>query len=338
MNTIPYSVVPDVGKLGCELDLDDLGPSQFRGFASIFSYGDGRVEGGEVCTSHTTVQDYDETFIKKLLELKPPQRVRDYLQHHLEHSIQNLGGPSPFLDQFECVVLHNLEQHYKHVPATLVSRTWLDKTMVNIHKQQRRERNFFLSEAYKSAREYSPSSPLSVSINPRELGKSLGFDEGTTTRIMHDLVDDGYVTSSLGMFMLLVTANGRRYLEQLHGEDDPQANPPAINIHASHSATVLVQSNSPNAAQSIGSLDVLAVVRNFTELLTVKLAMLETEVSSECAADIKADLDYIKRKLNEPEPSKSLLQTLKEELVKKLVCLPIDVVKSLGMGMLATPS
>ncbi|MBS1582954.1 MAG: hypothetical protein JST66_12205 [Bacteroidetes bacterium] len=335
---IPYSIVPDADQPGCELDLDDLGPNRFRGFATMFSYGNGRVEGGEVCSSDTTVQDYDEKFIEKLLDLKPPQRVRDYLQHHLDYSIRNLGGDAPFLDQFECVILHALEQHYKHVPATQVARTWFNKTMDNIHKQQRRERDHFLSEAFRVAHEHNPSNPFSVNINPRELGKHLGFDEGTTTRIMHDLVDDKLVTSGLGMHMLLFTAQSRRYLEQLHGEDDPQANPPAINIHASHRATVLVQSNSPNSAQSMGSQDVLTEVRSFTEQLMAQLVRLETMVSAEQTADIKADLEYIKRKLDAPEPSKSLLQTAKNELVKKLVGLPIDVAKSLGMGMLALPT
>lgn len=86
-------------------------------------------------------------------------------------------------------------------------------------KQQLREKNLFLRKAYEAAYEYDPSSPLSVSLDPREFGKSIGFDETQTERIMMELVADGYVQSSLGMGMLLVTRLGLSYLTEI--EDEP---------------------------------------------------------------------------------------------------------------------
>ena len=71
-------------------------------------------------------------------------------------------------------------------------------------KQQLKEKNLFLRKAYEAAYEYDSSSPLSVSLDPREFGNSIGFDETQTERIMMELVEDGYVQSSLGMGMLLV--------------------------------------------------------------------------------------------------------------------------------------
>jgi hypothetical protein len=86
-------------------------------------------------------------------------------------------------------------------------------------KQQLKDKNLFLRKAYEAAYEYAPSSPLSVSLDPREFGKSIGFDEIHTERIMMELVADGYVQSSLGMGMLMVTRLGLSYLTEI--EDEP---------------------------------------------------------------------------------------------------------------------
>lgn len=72
-------------------------------------------------------------------------------------------------------------------------------------KQQLKEKNNFLRKAYEAAYDYSPSRPLSVCLDPKEFGKSIGYDQTTTERIMMELVDDGYVISSIGMGMLMVT-------------------------------------------------------------------------------------------------------------------------------------
>jgi hypothetical protein len=86
-------------------------------------------------------------------------------------------------------------------------------------KQQLKGKNLFLRKAYEAAYEYAPSSPLSVSLDPREFGKSIGFDDTQTERIMMELVADGFVHSSLGMGMLLVTRLGLEYLREI--EDEP---------------------------------------------------------------------------------------------------------------------
>jgi hypothetical protein len=82
-------------------------------------------------------------------------------------------------------------------------------------KKQLLEKNQFLNKAYEVACQHAPSSPLSVNINPIELGKLLGFDESTTQRIMYELVDDKYATSSLGMGSLFVTSRGLNYLRSI---------------------------------------------------------------------------------------------------------------------------
>jgi hypothetical protein len=85
--------------------------------------------------------------------------------------------------------------------------------------QQLKEKNNFLRKAYEVAFGHSPSSPLSVDINPIVFGKTIGYDEATTERIMNELVDDGYVNSSIGMGSLMVTHLGLSYLREI--EDEP---------------------------------------------------------------------------------------------------------------------
>lgn len=88
-------------------------------------------------------------------------------------------------------------------------------------KKQLQDKNEFLRKAYETVYQEYPSSPLSVSLDPIEFGKSLGFDEDATYRIMQELVDDGFVTSSIGMGMLMVTNDGLNYLRNL--EIDPKS-------------------------------------------------------------------------------------------------------------------
>lgn len=79
-------------------------------------------------------------------------------------------------------------------------------------EQHLNEKNKFLAKAYEVALEHHPSNPLSVDINPRELGKHLGFNQSTVERIMNELVADGHVDSSLGMMNMIITNDGLKYL------------------------------------------------------------------------------------------------------------------------------
>lgn len=87
-------------------------------------------------------------------------------------------------------------------------------------KQHLIEKNLFLKKAYEAVYDYVPEAPLSVNLKPREFGESIGFDEVQTRRIMTELVNDGYVESSLGMRTLRVTSLGLEYLREI--EDEPQ--------------------------------------------------------------------------------------------------------------------
>lgn len=114
--------------------------------------------------------------------------------------------------------------------------------------KQLEEKNEFLKRAYDVAYEYAPSSPLSVNINPVEFGKSIGHDKEATKRIMNELVADGFVTSSLGMGMLIVTKKGLDYLRSLEIDT---LSPPVINFSVGDNSNVQFQHGTVNSNQYI---------------------------------------------------------------------------------------
>lgn len=330
MNDAPYSIAP-AGEEDGEFDLYNIGPTKSVFVGGII--GGDRFDARDLFTTHTVDRkDYDEQFAKKLVEIDPPHRVHKFLDHHLQHSITNLGGAAVFLDHFKYTILHPLEQHRAKSPHVAAASDWYTKTMDNIHKQHRRERNYFLSEAFRVAHEHSPSSPLQVSLDPVEFGKSIGFDEATTTRNMIDLVDEGLVTSSLGMGMLMVTGKGRRYLEQLHGDDDPRVNPPTIinNITAGNNSTVQVANASANATQTANRGDEIQDARTFVQQLSTALPEIEKVAPADQFTEIKDELEFLKKKLDSTAPSKSVVKTIKDELIKRVVGLPFDAAKWFG--------
>ena len=171
-------------------------------------------------------------------------------------------------------------------------------------------------------------------MNPREWGKHLGFDEATTSRIMTDLVDDELVTSGLGMHMLLITAKGRRYLEQLHGDDDPRVNPPSIvqnNYNASGGSILQVATSSPNATQTANVGDKVAETRAFAERVTAKLDEIQQLIASEQFVSLKADLEFLKEKLDEPKPRLPLIAQLAQGIIGSL---PSELLGALAGSLL----
>lgn len=335
MNEAPYSLAP-AGQDEGEFDLFNLGPTKSVFVGGII--GGSNPDMSHLFTTHTVDRkDYDEQFAEKMMKIDPPHRVHAFLDYHLQHSIEKLGGASVFLDHFKYTILHPLEQHRAKSPHVAAASDWFKKTMDNIHKQHRRERNYFLSEAYRVVYEHNPSGPLQVSLDPVEFGKSIGFDEAATTRIMHDLVDEGLVTSSLGMGMLMVTAKGRRYLEQLHGDDDPRLNPPTIvqnNYNASGGSILQVANASPHATQTANVGDVIQEARTFADQLSAALPEIQKVATPDQFTEITDELEFLKKKLDSTTPPKNVIKTIKDELIKRVIGLPFDAAKWFGPEIL----
>jgi hypothetical protein len=110
--------------------------------------------------------------------------------------------------------------------------------------EQLQEKNEFLKKAYEVANNHNPASPLSVDINPIVFGKSIGFDEDTSTRIMIELVNDGFVNG--GLDMCIVTREGLDYLRKLEFQNEKT---PSINFKVGDNSTVQFQHGTTNSNQ-----------------------------------------------------------------------------------------
>ena len=82
-------------------------------------------------------------------------------------------------------------------------------------QEQLRQKVYFLLKAYQGAYEYHPAAPLSVDVNPFQLGLNIGYDRPTVMRIMQELVSERYVSSGAGYQMLMITDKGLRFLQEL---------------------------------------------------------------------------------------------------------------------------
>jgi len=136
--------------------------------------------------------------------------------------------------------------------------------------------------------------------------------------------------------MLMVTGKGRRYLEQLHGDDDPRVNPPTIinNITAGNSSTVQVANASAHATQTANRGDEIQDARTFVQQLSTALAEIEKVAPADQFTEIKDELEFLKKKLDSTTPSKTVIKTIKDELIKRVIGLPFDAAKWFGPEIL----
>ena len=76
--------------------------------------------------------------------------------------------------------------------------------------------------------------------------------------------------------------------------------------------------NSPNATQSANVGDRVAETRAFTERVTAKLDVIEQLIASEQFVSLKADLEFLKDKLDEPTPRLPLIAQLVQGIMTSL--------------------
>ena len=209
-----YSTYSDV-KNKHKYDIPELGVESERGFGMMFSDNHGNVYGGETTSSPTTQRDYDEEFYRLLMEIDPPYEIQDFLTYHFNfYKSSKPNEEELFVKHLQYVILPWVKKTDRPEYAELIS-SWIITNNTMLLQKQLQEKNEFLRKSYEVAVEYSPASPLSVNIDPIELGESIGLNEATTTRIMHELVEDGYVRSGIGMGILFVTQQGLNYLRHL---------------------------------------------------------------------------------------------------------------------------
>jgi len=196
-----------------EFDIRKLGEETFRGFSPTTGRNAyGNRYGGDIMQTSTTQNDYDNEFVKKLINIKPAYRVDEFLNFHFQFYKTETGNEELFVKQIEYVILPRIKLTTR-TGYIQITKDWLTKIKKMVLQKLLNEKNMFLKKAYEVAYEEDPSSPFSVDINPIELGKVIGLSEISVERIMTELVQDGFVHSSLGMGSLLVTNHGLKYLQ-----------------------------------------------------------------------------------------------------------------------------
>lgn len=219
-----------------EFDLQDLGDRHYVHMATVGSY-KGRTQQTFGYDADVKLEDYDKKFLKKLCNLRPPQRVRDLLEHHWAYFVGTGGDPIKFLDHFRYNVLHQLEERYSTLPNTAVARDWFNKNMDKINKRNKGDR------------------ASSTTINN--------------------------------------------------------------NITASNS-NVHVANNSPHTKQTTKQVDRIAETKAFTDRVTAKLDEIEQLITAEQFVSLKTDLEYLKEKLDEPNPRFQIVDALLQGLLGSL--------------------
>ncbi len=181
-------------------------------------------------------------------------------------------------------------------------------------KKQLYNKNKFLKKAYEEAYNYDPSNPLSVSLNPVEFGKSIGFNKQETTRIMIELVEDNYVTSSLGMGMLLITSHGVNYLRSLEFESNYGES--KFNIEIGDHASVNIQQDTINS-NIISQSNNTSINQKFNEAQKTineikKVLSKNNEIEIQKAEEIRECLEEIENNVKNKTKPKFAIKSLIE--------------------------
>ncbi|MBX2978939.1 MAG: hypothetical protein KF905_06560 [Flavobacteriales bacterium] len=325
MVEVPYSIGADAANTH-EFDLKDLGDRRYVHVASVGAYNGRKQTYGY--HSDVKVEDYDRQFREKLRKLNPPQRVWDFLDYHKAHFEKTGQEVAVFLDHLKYNVLHQLVQHYATSPNTIVARDWFNKIMDNIHKRNAIERAEFLAAAYAYAIKQKPDSPTFQAVDHKFIKDELGFDEAKCKRLRDELDQDGLIKIVAGNKAFRILDAGRRALER--AEADRAASITYNSINANNS-NVQIQSNSPNATQTANVGNQLAETRAFAERVTAKLDEIQQLITAEQFVSLKADLEFLKEKLDEPKPRLPLIAQLAQGIIGSL---PSELLGALAGSLL----
>lgn len=325
MNKTPnqfYKTCPSKGEAH-QFDLKELGATQWRGFGIAFSYGNGDIRGGESHSSPTTQKDYDEAFFQKLAKTDPPYVVEDLLNYNYGNFVDtNRGQDLLFLKHIEFVIAPMLEGIHSRTYKAVVLQ-WLKKENNMILQKHLQEKNEFLKKMYENVVDYNPSGPLSVTTKPFEFGEHAGFDWDTTKRVVNELVSDGYLTSTLGMGQIMITAEGVNYLRQIEGLNQTAA---PIHINAGNYSNIQVQQNTVHSTQQI---DIGSDPEKLTQLIAeIRSGMdeLKKYLSEDDANHLELETNYLESNLKKKSPDHSLLKSVVKNIGDILKSVPANVI------------
>ncbi|MCW3085102.1 MAG: hypothetical protein JWP12_2468 [Bacteroidetes bacterium] len=194
-------------------------------------------------------------------------------------------------------------------------------------KKQLEEKNFFLKRAYEIACEEYPASPLSVNMNPLELGASIGFDEAAVSRIMTELVQDRYVDSGLGMKILLIRKEGVNYLREIESEKNI---PQPINVYVGNNSNLQFQNNSPHSSQTIElkNHDTESLLKLIEEIKS-GLDTIQKYLTPDEIENLKIETNYLESNIKKQSPDKSLLNKVTTNILDILKAVPANVIANI---------
>ena len=311
-----YSIT-EPSEAGKSFDLADLGATITRMTPFGFLRSDGILEGFDDFEVAVTATDYDESFLKKLMKLSPAYSIGDFLSHHFDHFLSSDREGIEFLHHVEYVLLPKVKNNQSPLYSALMEE-WLKTQKQVMLSQNKQQRITFLEEAYKAAYDYAPAQPLSVGINPIELGQALGLDRATVSRIVNELVQDGHVSATLGMKSMTVTREGLKQLES-------QAEKPPVQqtFHFAHGSTnsiatgansVQVTNTGQGAHLNVASgatvnqtssgIPVASLLEFVQQLKQVLAAEPKLHAQQD---EIEDELQRIDAQLRRPEPKKTIL-------------------------------
>ncbi len=289
-----YCLYIDNSKINHEFEIKELREKSFRGFEFEVRRSDGYKSGGEIIMTKTTEKDYDDEFHKKILKIEPVYKIFDFLQFHYDNFCKTNYDYELFITHIQYVILpkYEISNHLKTHKDIITN--WLEKTKKMNLIQQEQEKNIYLQKAYEVAYENSPESPLSLSINPIELGKILNFSEQQTKRIVIELVSEKYLTSVLGMKSIWVTKEGLNYLRNMEKSKNSE-NQNGIIIQNIINSQIQFQKDNINSNQEISVNNQLTndKIIEFFEILKKELETIETAKTE----DFLTEIEYAEKQL-----------------------------------------
>jgi DNA-binding MarR family transcriptional regulator len=229
------------------------------------------------------------------------------------------------------MVLHPLEALRVKTPQVAAAFVWFNKIMDRLHNQHQLTKAKFLSRAFERALEKEPAKPTRVQVTLEEMATLMDIDAATARRIRDELAQDGLVKRIGNYPMFLIEPEGRRAVERMHTEGGSTL-PTIVNQYNASGGSILqVATGSPHATQTANVGDKVAETRAFTERVTAKLDEIEQLIASEQFVSLKADLEFLKEKLDEPKPRLPLIAQLAQGIISGL---PSELMGALAGSLL----
>lgn len=335
MNSINKFYSTYTGESANEYDILELPDEMERGFAFGIYYSGMPNYGGETVVSKTTENDYDMAFRDKATKMEPVYKVEDLLTYHFDRFQERRGDVSLFLKHMRYVIAPLLDGFYKAQVLELILK-WLDKKDTMITKKHFDEKVEFLKKLYADLSRGTPSHIFSSHVDPREYGESIGFDRGTTDRIINDLIADRLVTVTAGFRKLLLKPEARMFLEEI--EMNQQRAQTGISVTVGNNSSVQFQQGNVNSNQRIyieqqSNSDLKELV------VEVRQGMdsFAEHLNNKKIEELKDEVDYLEKQLNKDEPNETMINTLVGSVWGILKAVPANVVASVISGGLIPP-